>query len=139
MGYRSDVRAVFYSTEKTQLPMLKLFIDENFPEDLKGGIEPIESGRYFGFQMIHESIKWYESYPEIVAFNNFVEAFKDSSPEYEEVERDEEGRPIGKPTKEDYWCYEFIRVGENYDDIETDRSWNADGILYVNRSIHIDA
>ena len=41
MGYRSDVRAAFYTQYKENFPMLKLFMDENFPEDLKGVIEPI--------------------------------------------------------------------------------------------------
>jgi len=139
MGYRSDVQAVFYTMEETQYPLLKLFVTENFPEELAGGLEVINSKRYFGFQMSFESTKWYDDSPEVATFREFIERFVDVSPQYEEVEKDEEGRPIAEPIKHNYWCYEFIRVGENYDDVQTDRSFNADGILYVNRSIHIDA
>ena len=87
---------------------------------------------------MNESVKWYDEYPEVIAFNRFVDLLQELSPYYEVENKDEEGHVTGV-SKESAWCYEFIRVGENYEDIETDRSIEADGILYVNRSIHIDA
>ena len=33
MGYRSDVMAAFYVRDAKHLPVLKLWIDENFPVD----------------------------------------------------------------------------------------------------------
>lgn len=134
MGYQSDVQAVFYTMNKEQYPMLKLFVDENFPEQLKEYLERIKSNRYFGFVFFEESVKWYEDSPDVMEFNEFVSKFQEVSPEYEEAKKQIDVGVV----KRKYWCHEFIRVGENYDDIETNRSWDADGIMYVNRSIHMD-
>jgi hypothetical protein len=32
MGYRSEVMAAFYTTNKDEAPLLKLFIEENWPK-----------------------------------------------------------------------------------------------------------
>jgi hypothetical protein len=33
--------------------------------------------------------------------------------------------------------YEFMRIGEEDDDVETDRTGDAEGYLYVSRSIEV--
>ena len=38
MGYKSDVTAVFYTT-KEKFPVMKLYVDENFPEGFKMEID----------------------------------------------------------------------------------------------------
>ena len=75
MGYRSDVKAVFYTKDVNEWPALKLFVDENFPDDLKGGLEVIRSSVYFGYVFSAESTKWYGGYPEVEAYNKFTEAY----------------------------------------------------------------
>jgi hypothetical protein len=119
MGYRSDVKAVFYTKNKNEWPALRLFVDENFPEALKGGLEIIGSSVYSGYVFSEESTKWYDQYTEVMAYNKFVGA-------YTELIDGESGLP---------WAYEFIRIGEDTDDIETANEGDADYVLQVRREI----
>jgi hypothetical protein len=108
MVYRSDVKAAFYTTED-RAAALKLYVTENFPEDLAGQLKPIDNGHYMGFMFECDGWKWYDSWPEIIAFNKFVS-------NYLELAEQEEIR----------WAYEFVRVGEDSDDIEENRSDYSD-------------
>jgi hypothetical protein len=131
MGYRSDVMAVFYTDKQDEFPGLKLFVEENFPSDLKSGLERLKSSKYFGFVFSEEDTKWYEGDPDVRAFDTFLELFLDilspsnaSGDPYEGIKRS--------------WYYEFVRVGEDAADIDEARSLNADGLLYVSRAIRLD-
>lgn len=125
MGYRSDITAVFYC-KPDQWPAMKLFIDENFPDNTADLIKDEDlhefTGRYVrGYKFKVEGWKWYPNYPEVIAFNEFVAKFI-------EVADDENVQ----------WAYEFVRLGENTDDIEENYSLYADYILSVSRSIEIN-
>jgi hypothetical protein len=120
MGYRSDVKAVFYATPD-KAAAVKLFVDENFPEELAGQLRPIKNKYYAGYMFEDENVKWYDSYPEVIAFNRFVSNF---------LELAEQG--------EIKWAYEFIRIGEDNDDVEETTSDFADYQLRVSRSIDSD-
>ena len=61
------------------------------------------------------SIKWYDSYPEVDRFTKFLEEVRDL--EYE---------------------YEFIRLGEEGDDVDEDSTGDAEGYMYVSRSIEVN-
>lgn len=119
MGYRSDVMALFYCNDN-QWPAMKLFVDENFPEALSGCLSTFKGKNISGFKFMDSDTKWYESYPEVQAFNEFVSRFND----------------IGD-NDELKWAYEFTRIGEQTDDIEETQSMFADGFLYVSRSIEM--
>lgn len=123
MGYRSDVAAVFYVKDTKHFPLLKLWLDENFPTNTFH-----EYIRWFDRGMIFEesSTKWYDDYEEVKSFNaaerKFLELVRTSS----------------DPSAPKF-CYEFIRIGENYDDIEDLQDGDdCEYILGVNRSIAID-
>jgi hypothetical protein len=120
MGYRSDVMAAFYTTPDKAAAM-KLYVDENFPEELAGNLRPINDKHYQGYMFEGEGWKWYESYPEIIEFNRFVSNFLELA-EQEEIK----------------WAYEFVRIGEDNDDVEENRSNYADYQLRVTRSIESD-
>jgi hypothetical protein len=120
MGYRSDVVAAFYATPDKAAAM-KLYVDENFPEELAGNLRPINNKLYQGYLFEDENVKWYDSYPEVMAFNKFVS-------NYLELAEQEEIR----------WAYEFVRIGEDSDDIEENRSDYADYLVYPTRSINSD-
>ena len=111
MGYRSDITAVFYAP-KEHAPVLKLYVDENFPEELKSDLEPIDNGRYAGYKFEGRGWKWYGSYPEVQAFEGFVSNFLELAD--------------GEDGSEKRWAYEFVRVGEDSDDIAEDRSDYSD-------------
>lgn len=125
MGYRSDVTAVFYVNEAKHFPVLKLWLDENFPVKESGNYI-----RWFNRGMIfeEENTKWYGDYEEVKAFNGAVEKFTDLI--YMDTSGNEDAPKFS---------YEFVRIGEEYDDIET--SWeghHCEYILGVSRSVTID-
>jgi hypothetical protein len=130
MGYRSVVEAVFYTRNEEEWPILKLYIDENFPkcwrdEDIEY-LKPIKASNAWGYHFIADNIKWYSDYPEIREFNEFAEKFVVFSESKE-----------GADAKQLSWAYEFVRLGEQSDDVEEERSNNADFILCVRREIEL--
>lgn len=126
MGYRSDVVAVFYVSNVEHLPLLKLWLSENFPMETFA-----KYTRWFNRGMVFEEdgTKWYEDYDEVKAFNKAADNFKDLIQDFDNSPV--EGQPM--------FCYEFIRVGENYDDIETDHCGDhCEFLLNVERNIIVD-
>ena len=107
MGYRSDVTAVFYVSKVEHFPMLKLWLTENFPvSTFHDYVRRFDRGMVFE----EDGTKWYEDYDAVKAFNKAADNFKDLIQDFDNSPVD--GQPM--------FCYEFIRVGENYDDIETE-------------------
>lgn len=121
MGYRSQVKAVFYTEDKEKWPVLKLYMEENFPKEWS--LELIESSHYYGYVFSAGDIKWYESYPDVQAFDAFVDAYRNLI--------DSESSTLS-------WAYEFIRIGEDTEDIETDSEGNCSYLLTVSRQIETD-
>lgn len=126
MGYRSDVHALFYTTRKEELPLLKLFMDENYPKDLHD-LEEIKSNRIYGYEMKYENVKWYSEYSDVKAFD----AFKTK---YSALIDDQEGEEENKQG----WCFEFIRIGEDTEDIECESSTDSVCVLSISRQIEFD-
>jgi len=129
MGYRSVVEAVFYTRDKEQAPLLKLYVDENFPknEELRECLTPIKANSAWGYHFICEDVKWYESYTFVQEFNEFAHAFVGFAESKE-----------GADAKQLSWAYEFVRLGEEANDIEEERSDNAEFILSVRREIELN-
>jgi len=125
MGYRSDVMAVFYTYDPTEYPAMKLFIDENVPEFFRDD----EYMRLFsggmpkhvqGIKFTMNGMKWYESYSDVKGFEQAIEKFEKLS----------DGG--------DKWLWEFVRLGEEIEDVEERSCAEAESLLYVNRSIECD-
>lgn len=129
MGYRSVVEAVFYTRDKEQAPLLKLYVDENFPksEDLTDYLTPIKANNAWGYHFVCSDVKWYDSYTFVREFNEFAHAFVAFAESKE-----------GADAKQLNWAYEFVRLGEDTSDIEEERSDNADFILSVRREIELN-
>ena len=136
MGYRSDVIAVFYNIvtgdeekDKRNLATLDMFVRENFPEALKNdleedeGLHRVESGKRVVWEFKNSSVKWYESYPDVRAFDAFWEKFCELADESQEGDE-----PVD-------WACEFVRIGENTDDVEEKSSNEAEWLLQLNRVI----
>ena len=123
MGYRSDVHALFYTTIKEDLPLLKLFMDENYPKDLHD-LEEISSNRIYGYEVKYDNVKWYESYDDVKAFDAFRAKYSAL------IDAQEEN---GKE-----WAFEFVRIGEETEDVECESSMASLGVLSVSRSIEAD-
>jgi hypothetical protein len=126
MGYRSNVAAMFYVNKVEHFPMLKLWLQENFP---MGTFH--DYIRWFDRGMVFEDdgVKWYDDYDDVKAFNKAAE-------DYQELIEDFDNSPVeGQPM----FCYEFIRVGENYDDVETEHCGDhCEFILNLSRNITVE-
>ena len=121
MGYRSEVKAVFYTEDKEEWPVLKLYMEENFPKELS--LELIESSHYYGYVFSAGDVKWYDSDSDVQAFDAFVDAYRNLI--------DSESSTLS-------WVYEFIRIGEDSNDIETDSEGSCSYLLTVSRQIETD-
>ena len=123
MGYRSDVHALFYTTIKEDLPVLKLYMDENYPKDLHD-LEEISSNRIYGYEMKYENVKWYLGYEDVQAFTAFKTKYSALINAQEENGKE--------------WAFEFVRIGEETEDVECESSMASLGVLSVSRQIECD-
>jgi hypothetical protein len=137
MGYRSDIKIVFYLTHGTSesieeanakrgtttLPFaaLKLWFEENYPAaaakdewcaEIKYGDDYI--------LVTYTDVKWYSGYEHPMAIEAIFEKFSDT---FRSDERDHRAQ------------YEIVRIGEQDDDIERESSSYNDHRLCVERSI----
>jgi hypothetical protein len=126
MGYRSDVTIVMYPKRKEDFNMLKLYVDETFPDEFEVHEDNnrIEGFRYLMLEF--DSIKWYEGYEGV---DVYTRAFS----EWDTMFRDEY-----EPESGTLFHYEFMRIGEDYDDIVYDRSVDSDMILGVDRNAYVN-
>ena len=125
MGYRSDVTIIMYPKfgHRDKFAALKLYVDENLPDQF----EVREGGRGDKYLLLEfDGIKWYEGYEEVDvytrAFSEWEDTFRD--------EADPEGEPI--------FHYEFMRIGEGYEDVVYDGSYGSAHSLNMSREIYID-
>jgi hypothetical protein len=120
MGYRSDVAALFYAADKKDFPVIKLWLQENFPVEMfKNSIRWFDRGMVFE----EDNVKWYPDYEDVKAFEVAREKFVD-------MFCIESNGAKG--------AVELMRLGENYDDIEHDGWGEYEGLLECERSIRID-
>lgn len=125
MGYRSDVTIVMYPKYGKDFALLKLYADETFPDKFE---VHEDNGREKGFKYLLleiECIKWYEGYEEV---DVYTRAFS----EWDKLFIDE-----ADPHGESIFHYEFMRVGEEYEDVEYHSSYGADHVLNLERKTYI--
>jgi hypothetical protein len=135
MGYRSDVKIVFYLTKGTvdvpptednplvPFAALKFWFEETYPvkEAKDEWCAEIDYGDGLDHILVtYTDVKWYSSYEHVMAVEALFEKFSDT---FRSDERDHRAQ------------YEIVRIGESDDDIERDSSSYADHRLYVERSI----
>ena len=126
MGYRSDVTIVMYPKRKEDFAALKLYADETFPDqfEVHEDNNRIEGFRYLMLEF--DSVKWYEGYESV---DVYTRAFS----EWEDTFRDE-----ADPEGEAIFHYEFMRIGEDYEDVVYDCSYGSAHALNMSREIYID-
>ena len=118
MGYRSNITAVFYTT-KEEFSMMKLYIDEHFPQEFKGYLK-VQGERAYVFKL--DNVKWYDSYPEVQAFQRFVSNLLE----------------LAKGGNDNtQWSYEFLRIGEDSNDIEETYSDGSEHILSLSWDVEV--
>jgi hypothetical protein len=128
MGYRSNVGALFYTTDPANEALLKLFVDENFSKDewMRGALRWFSTPNAAGYAFEVDDVKWYESYSDVKGFNAFVDKFTSFF----------DGKTAATPAS--FWAYEFVRMGEDYNDIEVVRDGPDRCMLGIRRSITCD-
>jgi hypothetical protein len=130
MGYRSDVTMIMYPKRKEDFAMLKLFVAENLPDEF----EAHESDSGFRYLYCYiDGVKWYDSYDEVSAYTKaFNEWERDVSPTLM-TRRAKEGLRA-----EPIFQYEFMRVGEEYEDVQYECSYGSDHALNLSREVYVD-
>ena len=118
MGFESNVTAVFY-TSKENFSMMKLYIDQHFPEKFKGYLT-VQGERAYVFKL--DNVKWYDSCHEVQAFQRFVSNFLEFT----------NGGDVSTP-----WAYEFLRIGEDSNDIEETYSDSAENVISLSWDVEI--
>ena len=133
MGYRSCVASVIYTWEENEWPLLKLFVEENFPKGQLAECLTTFEGKakpnriYRGYKFMCDDVKWYESYPFVQGFNEFAQKLC--------YLIDGEGEGIDR---KENWAYEFIRVGEDMEDIEREGAGSYVYLIDVSREIQFN-
>ena len=123
MGYRSEVTAIFYCHNQDDYPSMKLFIDENIGGTFEEDITEEESNNRKYIKFYLEDVKWYDSYSDVIQFNKFIEAFV-------ELADDDESKLT--------WAYEFVRFGEELNDIEVTESDGANNVMSIHRYVDLN-
>ena len=126
MGYHSDVTIVMYPKRKEDFAALKLYADETFPDqfEVHEDNNRIEGFRYLMLEF--DSVKWYEGYEDV---DVYTRAFSEWDTMFEDEYEPESGS---------IFHYEFMRIGEDYEDIVYDRSVDSDMILGVDRNAYVN-
>ena len=125
MGYRSDVTIYMYALNEEDAPAIKLWIKENFPvEHWAEHVRWVNKGLVFEA----EHVKWYDDYDDVKsvegALDNFEELFiRDGKYELLDVPR---------------CAYEYVRIGEDLDDLEVRYRGHVDYKLEVQRKILVE-
>jgi hypothetical protein len=109
MGYRSDVYLAVKKEEVEKVDHAHTLIGKLLSQ--AGTIDVRDDKIYYEFH----NVKWYDGYEDIAALMDWL------------AELDE--------TCEDFLApYQFVRIGEEYEDIELLGSWEF-GEMYINRSV----
>jgi hypothetical protein len=121
MGYRSDVVALMYSKEDT--PESKAIIKEFIRQRINDNLTDYFDYDGWGVEFRAEHWKWYESYDDIQILEKLFADYQDA---------------FCEGGHDSQYAFEFIRVGESYDDIETHEAGCNQCRLRVDRSIYVD-
>jgi len=114
MGYRSQVKSVVYQTNDKFVKFVKDNVDEIEYLTQEFYIRYATKGDYKVLYIDFDEIKWYDSFPEVMAWKAFL------------AKAEEEGM-----------FYEFVRLGEDDSDVEIDYGTNDSGNYILELERHI--
>ena len=130
MGYRSDVTIIMYPSadHRDKFAALKLYVDENLPDEFK----VVGEGDRRYLHCYIDGVKWYDSYEEVDTYSKLFS-------EWDEMFADPDDPSAKKGWQADtIFQYEFLRIGEDYEDVEYHQSYGADHALNMSREVYID-
>ena len=115
MGYRSQVKSVIYQTKDKFDKFYKDNTEEiNYFMHEFGCMSVAKKDNYEVLFLDFDEIKWYDSFPEVIAWKAFL------------AKAEEEGM-----------LYEFVRLGEDDSDVEIDYGTNDSGNYILELERHI--
>lgn len=138
MGYRSDVVYAFYTPIKDagRAAFIRAWCIEKKLTSIASDWG--EEGRFIpevGMLFSFESVKWYDDYEDVKvfmhAFREFWDAFCDDLPARKNI------IPADYPASVEYAC-EYVRIGEESQDIEELRSSESEYRVQLSRAIRLD-
>lgn len=121
MGYRSDVMALVYPASGSEnllnYDKLKTLMNTTFQDVFEAWGDDFFSwdDKHRVLKFAANSVKWYESYPDVALFTPFLD----------------EVHKLG-------YEYEFMRIGEDDTDVESMNSGDAENYMYVERTIQVN-
>lgn len=124
MGYRSNVCVIFYARKEEDWPVIKLFVEENFPdkEDDYELFTKTEHPERCMLEYRAEDVKWYPDFESVQATERVIAKF-------EELFDSKDSEFSG--------ACEFARIGEEPDDYEHSGSPTSDYFLGLSREFYI--
>ena len=128
MGYRSNVVCLMYGNNDIgDNTIVKEFVRsrvEAYSGDADGHVKASFNYDGWGVKFQADDWKWYDSYPNI----QFLEALFD---EFEEL-------VIGDDASNTSYALEFVRIGDDSDDIEERMRGAIEGRTWISRCIVVD-
>ena len=107
---------------------LKLYVDENLPDEFK----VVGEGDRRYLHCYIDGVKWYDSYEEVDTYSKLFS-------EWDELFADPDDPSAKEGLQADpIFHYEFMRIGEDYEDVEYHQSYGADHVLNMSREVYID-
>ena len=107
---------------------LKLYVDENLPDEFK----VVGEGDRRYLHCYIDGVKWYDSYEEVDTYSKLFS-------EWDELFADPDDPSAKEGLQADtIFQYEFMRIGEDYEDVEYHQSYGADHALNMSREVYID-
>ena len=121
MGYRSDVQGIIYGEEDqvTALLVAARLEGNKHMDVLLEWVKEVKfrAGGYevSGLYLRWDDVKWYDDYPEVKAWYRL---------------RDK--------AEERGLAYEFVRLGEELEDMEKVEIGDTMGVLFISRTVHVN-
>jgi hypothetical protein len=124
MGYRSDVSLAFYTLDEGKLPQaaVKLWFEENYCKGAEYSPDELLFGKDYVLVSYHHW-KWYDAYPEVQLVQESIKQFTET---------------FDTDSAESTAAYEFVRIGEETEDITEERSNYSEYRLRAFRTINFD-
>lgn len=120
MGYRSDVGIEFYSPEEHgKIAVVKMWLRENLP--FKDWNEDAFRETEDGYRFFVSDVKWYDTYSPIENMNQAIEKFEELFCDID---------PCA--------AYEFVRIGEEDEDVERRVNGEVEYRISVSKQIQFD-
>jgi hypothetical protein len=133
MGYRSDVTVIMYANTPEEQVMVNEWVKGQLAK--RGADDTLYRNNFtFMHGMVRfdaEQWKWYESYPEVQWLEKLFEDYVNTFIANDLSDSED-------PRNNSTYAIEYVRVGEEYEDIETWARGEQQGRLYVSRQIMVD-